>query len=288
LFRNFHAKILIDIHTLPIACRLAKGKIPVFFDAHEYHPRELENNADWLKNHQPFIIYLCKKYIPQVAIMSTVCAGIAKEYETHFGIRPIVITNATDFKELMPSQVSSEKIKLIHHGAAIAERHIELMIDMMALLNQRFSLDLMLIPTQPEYLEKITNLIKGKSNIRLLPPVPTEEISKFTNTYDVGLFLLPPVNFNYEYALPNKLFEFIQARLAIAIGPSPEMAAFVIKYDLGLVSEDFSPHSLAAKLEQLTIEKIGYYKAQSDKYAFELSAEQNKALILSTVQKLLA
>ena len=45
--------------------------------------------------------------------------------------------------------------------------------------------------------------------------------------YDIGLFILSPINFNYYHALPNKLFEFIQARLAIAVSPSPEMARIV-------------------------------------------------------------
>ena len=53
------------------------------------------------------------------------------------------------------------------------------------------------------------------------------ELPRMANDYDVGLYLLPPTNFNQRYALPNKFFEFIQGRLAIAIGPSPEMAKLV-------------------------------------------------------------
>ena len=70
--------------------------------------------------------------------------------------------------------------------------------------------------------------------------------------YDIGLFLLSPANFNYYHALPNKLFEFVQARLAVAIGPSPEMARIVNDHDLGIVAPDFEPTTMAAHLNALT------------------------------------
>ena len=37
-------------------------------------------------------------------------------------------------------------------------------------------------------------------------------IVRTINQFDLGVYLLPPVNFNSAHALPNKFFEFIQAR----------------------------------------------------------------------------
>jgi hypothetical protein len=289
LIRNLEGKkidliLANDLEALPLAYRLAGGTAKLMFDAHEYSPGENDTNEHWLKYRKRWVTYLCRKYLPLCDLMLTVCEGIAKEYETHFGVKPIVITNATDYKDLLPVKPESGRIKMIHHGAAIAERHIELMIQMMDLLDERFTLDLMLIPTQPDYLEKIKAMVQGKARVRLLPPVATEEISAFTNGYDVGLFLLPPVNFNYEHALPNKLFEFIQARLVVAIGPSPEMARFVKKYDLGIVSEDFTPQSLAKQVGALNETRISHYKAQCHLHAFELSSARNKEKILELVR----
>jgi hypothetical protein len=125
------------------------------------------------------------------------------------------------------------------------------------------------------------------SNINFIEPVNINDIPKHTNQYDIGVFLLPPTNFNYTYALPNKFFEFIQARLAIAIGPSPEMAAVVKTYDLGAVSEDFTAESLAKKIKDLSVEKIMYYKKQCNKYASDLCVEKNWVLIKETVDRLI-
>jgi hypothetical protein len=73
-----------------------------------------------------------------------------------------------------------------------------------------------------------------------------------------------------------KLFEFIfiQERLVVAIGPSIEMAKTIKRYDLGMVSDTFSPKSLAKKLAGLSPKKLMEYKRNSDKYVESLSAEK--------------
>ena len=83
------------------------------------------------------------------------------------------------------------------------------------------------------------------------------------NEYDIGLYLLNPSGFNNEMALPNKLFEFIHARLAVAIWPSPEMARVVKEYDLGVVSDEFSIPSMAKHLNALGVENITHFKIYS-------------------------
>jgi hypothetical protein len=94
---------------------------------------------------------------------------------------------------------------------------------------------------------------------------------------------LAPTNFNNKYALPNKLFEFVQGRLAICIAPSPEMERIVKEFDLGVVAQDFSAESMAMAIKSLTKEKIAHFKAQSDKSARELSAEKNREKFLQLV-----
>ena len=88
-------------------------------------------------------------------------------------------------------------------------------------------------------------------------------------------------------ALPNKLFEYIQARLAIAIGPSPEMAKVVREYDCGLVSSDFKPETLADCLNAIDREKIMHYKNNSDIAARKTSYEIISGELLKLVQQLL-
>jgi hypothetical protein len=88
--------------------------------------------------------------------------------------------------------------------------------------------------------------------------------------------------------LPNKFFEFIQARLAIAIGPSIEMKKIVDQYDCGIVSSDFEPRTLALELNKLTTDKLMYYKSQSHKAAEVLNAETTGKRVHELVSELIA
>jgi hypothetical protein len=113
------------------------------------------------------------------------------------------------------------------------------------------------------------------------------ELPTFLNAFDIGLFLLRPTNFNYRFALPNKLFEFVQARLAIAVGPSPEMAAMVHQYGLGFVSDDFLPETLAHLIRNAGRGEILRFKQHSHDAARVLCAERARHTVLGLVSKLL-
>lgn len=290
--RDFDLIIANDIESLPLAFKIKK-KEKILFDAHEFAPRHFEDKLVWRIFFQRFNKYLCKQYLPQVDQMITVGSGLAKEYAKHYPVKPIVLTNANYFTELTPSSIDEKNIKLIHHGAANPSRNLEIMIEMMKYLDNRFTLDLMLLsPTianrkTREYLDSLKDQVKDNPRISIIPPVKSSEVVNFIHAYDIGVFLLPPINFNYANTLPNKLFDFNQARLAIAIGPTPEMANIVNTYKLGVVAEDFSPQALAKKLNSLTTSEILSFKMNADKSAKELSANNNKTILLNLVDKLL-
>ncbi len=290
--KKFDLIIANDVESLPLAFSL-KGSAKIIFDAHEYAPRHFEDRLTWRIFFQPLNIYLCKKYIPLVDAMTTVGKGLANEYYKNFGVMPQIITNATWYKELSPSSSNSNKIRLIHHGGSTPSRKLELMIEMMKHLDDRFTLDLMLIVPQlassktAGYIDYLKHLAASDPRIRFLPALKSEDLVEFLNQYDIGVFLLPPTNFNYANTLPNKLFDFIQARLAIAIGPTPEMADIVNQYNIGVVSEDFTPGKLAEKLKAITRIKLSQFKTDTQRAAEDLSANQNKERITSLLSQLL-
>jgi glycosyltransferase involved in cell wall biosynthesis len=290
--KTFDLIIANDVESLPFAFSI-KTNAKIIFDAHEYAPRHFEDRLTWRIFFQPFNIHLCKKYIPQVDAMITVGKGLANEYEKNFGVRPTIITNATWYSDIKPSKIVDRKVRLIHHGGSTPSRKLELMIEMMTYLDDRFTLDLMLIVPQlasaktSNYINTLKQLAANDDRIRFLSPLRSNELVSFLNQYDIGVFLLPPVNFNYANTLPNKLFDFIQARLAIAIGPTPEMAEIVNHYEIGVVAENFTAKALADKLSTLTTEKLNGFKLNAEKAAIELTAERNKEKLEEIIGSLL-
>ena len=281
-----------DVESLPLAFHIAEQhQCPVVLDAHEYAPRHFEDKLVWRMFFQPLNMYLCRKYIPRVKSMMTIGKGLANEYEKNFHIKPVVITNASHFHNLTPFPVKQNAIRLVHHGIATPSRKLELMIEMMNYLDERFTLDMYLLLSShgssktKNYPDHLKALASKNSRVRILDPIKSELIVTKINEYDMGVFLIPPINFNYENTLPNKLFDFIQARLAIAVGPTPEMAEIVNHYNLGVVSEDFSAKSLADKLNRLTAEDLTTFKINTAKAAQQLNAEGNAILLMEVIER---
>jgi len=263
----------------------------VYFDAHEYAPTEYINSLKWIFFTQPLIIWALKNSIKCVSIMSTVCDGIAKEYEKYFKFPTNtvrIITNASTYNDtLKPNPINNGIIRLIHHGISQKERKLELMIKMMKYLNpEKYELNFMITKADPVYYDYLLKLAKKNRNINFIEPVSFSEIISTINNYDIGVYILKPTSFNQKHALPNKFFEFIQARLAIAIGPSIEMVKIIDQYNLGVHSKYFTPKSLAKTISQLTTQQIMEYKKNADKYAKELSAEENMNKIRSIIAEL--
>ena len=258
-----------DIEAMMLATRLNSQKI--LLDCHEY---SAEQHKKTLKNQLLRIgiaAYLTRKYINQADQCTTVCKSISDKYLANFGRAPKIIFNVPDYCDLCPSPVDPDKIRMIHHGGAIRTRQLERMIFAIDHLDEKFELDLMLVPTNMDYYRELQIEVSKRRKVRLIQPVPYNEIVKKINKYDVGIYNLEPTNLNDEFSLPNKFFEYIQARLAVAIGPSIEMHRIVKENNIGVTSEDFSTESFAECISTLTVEKIEIFKKESDLIAKRFS-----------------
>lgn len=272
------------IDTLPLAITLANNKTPVIFNAHEYYPLEFEQDKIWLKTEGAKSNYIINKYLPKCVHMFCVSNLIQKKYQENLKITSTVITNAPNFIQLEPKNIDPKRIRIIHHGIALREREIEHMAKLVNHLDDRFELNIMLTVADKKYYRELEQKFLANKKVNLLPAVPLNTLCTFLNQFDIGYYILPPVNFNTKYALPNKLFEYIQARLCLAFGPSPEMKNVIEKYNLGVVANDYSPEAVADKIKALSTDDIFTFKLNSHKHALELSAEGNHKKILEIVK----
>ena len=221
-----------DVDTLPLALAVA-GSAPVLLDAHEYAPLQFEDRWLWRTWFQPYVEDLCRRHLGQVRGMLTVSQGIAGEYARCFGVHPAVLTNATDLADLVPGPVDPSRVRLVHHGGATPSRRLEEMVAMFRFLDERFHLDFMLVPSDPRYLRRLKKAAAFCPRIRFVEPVPMPDIPRALNGYDVGLYLLPPVNYNHLHALPNKFFEYVMAQSAY-----PEVLRILVDAGIDITNVD--------------------------------------------------
>ena len=260
-----------DVNTLPLALWLAPRQ-GIHADLHEYAPREKEHVRTWRWFIAPYQRWICRTCLPRVDSVTTVSPGLAAEYEREFGVVPEVVTNAAAYEDRAP-RPTGQRIRLLHTGVARANRRLESMVDAMRGAPEGMTLDFMLVPSEPGYIEALQERARDLPAVRFRDPVPYTELVDAVAEYDLSIVVFPPTTFNLEHSLPNKLFEAVQARVGVLVGPSPDMADLVREHGIGDVLPGPDAESLGAVLHSLDASRIDRFKQAADASASALSAE---------------
>lgn len=289
--RTFDAVVANDARSLPLAFEVARRNgAPVWGDMHEFAPEERTHVTSWRMLVKPFMDWICRTYLPECKATTTVSNEFAKLYKAHYGIDPRIVMNASFFKDLEPSPMPEDgTIRLVHGGGAVYGRNIEGMIEAVKTIGNPLTLDLYLVPGGDggAYLGKLKEIAGDDPRIRIHPPVKPQELLATLNHYDVGIHWLPPYSANAIYTLPNKIFEYVQARLAVAIGPTKEMVNLVDKYHFGLVSNGFTQQDILDTLRELNVENVREFKTAAHAAARDLSYETSAQVIDEVMEALL-
>ena len=286
--RTFDLVVANEARALPLAHRVAQGA-PVWADMHEWAPQERSHVLSWRLLVGPLMDHVCRRYLPSSDAVTTVCSTIADMYSATYGVPCEVVRNARPWVDLEPSPAQEGVIRLAHSGGAVPGRNIEALIDATTRL-EHLTLDLILVPANDggRYLRTLHERAAGSARIRFHEPVTPDELPAALNPYDLGVYCLPPANVNMEFALPDKLFDFVQARLGMVVGPSPEMGRFVREHELGVVADGFDVDSFTAALKAMTPESVRSAKESAHAKAKELSSDSDSMVASEIVGRLLA
>lgn len=282
---KYDLAIVHEVRMLPMVIRFIDPS-KIVLDAHEYSPKNFDDNLLWRIFIKRYYTYLCKKYIPMVSHITTVSDGIVKEYQKEFDVQVDLVKNSSKYVDLQPTSVDPENIKLIHHGIASPSRQLELLIDTVKSLDSRYSIDFLLTHTKAMrgYVGELKKRASGCNRIRFLDPIPRENLIPFSNNYDIGILVFPPTNFNLQHGLPNKFFEFIQSRLAVAIGPDIEMTKFTDEYGFGIRCEEWTAESMAKAISEVSPEQLMEMKNKAHQASVPLSNEEDMKKFMQIVK----
>jgi len=283
--RSWDVAIANDVEAVPLALSVMPRE-RVHADLHEFSPRLHEDWPAWNRRIAPYVRWLCRTYVARAASWTTVGRGLADEYGRDFGFRPEVVTNATPYVDATPTAVQTP-IAIVHSGACLRGRNILETVTAVQQSAADVRLDLYLTPNDPGYLDELRAAASlTPDRVRVLDPVPYEQLISTLQGYDLGIHVLAPTNFNNRWALPNKLFDYVQARLGVVIGPSPEMADYIARFGIGVVAEAFDAASVTRALDSLTPEAVAGYRSASHAAAHELSAESQVVIWRRAVERL--
>jgi glycosyltransferase involved in cell wall biosynthesis len=209
-----------DLETLPAGWLLARRlKARLVYDAHElYTGFEERPPRLWARAIRALEGGLARRADAVV----TVSEGIAVELERIHRLpeRPLVVLNCPPL-EPVAVEPRSGRAKAVYQAAVGPGRDL---VD----LEQ-------VAAAGVDVTARVLGLDDGLRGVETLPPVEPAELVSSLQPYDIGLVIDRPVTRNAELALPNKLFEYLMAGLAVLVPDAPEMSRLVEGEGVGVV-----------------------------------------------------
>jgi glycosyltransferase involved in cell wall biosynthesis len=83
------------------------------------------------------------------------------------------------------------------------------------------------------------------SRLAFFGPVPTDEVTLYASSADVGVAPIENVCLSYYYCSPNKLFEYLIAGLPVIASDFPEMRQIIDEYGVGTTFDPSVPEDIA-------------------------------------------
>ena len=263
---------------------------PMVYDSHEYFtevPELVERKkTQWVWKRIEGIIF------PRIKYVITISDSIAQSYENRYGVPVLVVRNFThpfvvEDKETEVFRFGGKKI-ILYQGTLNRNRGLEPMIRSMSYIPNA---ELVIVGNGPEkasLVELIRNL-ELDHRIFLIPKMLPYRLQQLTPMADLGLSIEEDIGLNYQYALPNKLFDYIYARVPVLVSSLPEMRYIVQQYGIGWVLESHEPTKIAAQVNRILsdLDREKYtMKKNLEKAAMEMNWEQEEKKLLAFVDSI--
>ncbi len=278
-----------DWTTLPVAQRLAEDQgVPFGYDTHELATSEYGHQAKWRILYRPLILALERRGIAQASVVSCVSDGIADHLQRLYRMaeRPMVVRNMPNY-EPHTFRPTRSSIRVLYHGIVAPGRGLEACISSLLQWTEDRSLFIR-GPAKDAYRAELEALIAetGVSDrVTLLPPVPTIDLIREATAFDVGIFIFPSANRHNAYVLPNKIFEYLMAGLAVCVSALPEMAALVRIHDLGVLVDGMEPEKIAEAINSLDPVRVDQFKRNAVNAATELNWEAESPQLIAAYDR---
>jgi glycosyltransferase involved in cell wall biosynthesis len=255
-----------DLDVMPATMLMAKlKKKPLVYDSHEYF---LGMAGLDKKPVRRFIWKLIEKRVfSNLEYMYTVSDSIMNLYRRNYHKKLYVVRNLPMKNPISPNlssleenwissidrEIPTKKNLLIFQSGGMNESRgaEELVLSMLFLDASKFHL---LIIGGGDIFQKIEKMIiqNGLSDkITIIPKIPFEVLSHFTQKAQLGLSIEKPSVLNHKYSLSNKLFEYLHAGVPVLASRLPEQERIINHYDVGGFIEDHQPENIAGKIKEI-------------------------------------
>jgi glycosyltransferase involved in cell wall biosynthesis len=251
LFKKADGLVSNDLDTLPANYLISVIKqIPLIYDSHEYFTETPEvTNRAFVKKVWNTIE---KSIVPKLKFTYTVCGSLAEIYNKKYRANFKVVRNLPFRLNVSENSIQKDNKKIIiYQGSLNVGRGVELVMDALKYLDQNTFFVIAGEGDISSDLRKRAENSGCAERIIFLGKIPLQELHKHTAKAHLGVSLEENSGLNYYYALPNKLFDYIQAGIPVLTSNFPEMSAIVRKYDIGQTTLERNPEKIAAIMDEM-------------------------------------
>lgn len=282
-----------DWPALVVAARWkAKTGGYVHYDTHEFATLEFDERWIWRLLYKRFVAHLERATIGAADTVSTVGPNLADALQRHYALekRPLVIRNIPNRIALPEHAGTHWPLRLLYHGQVLPDRGLETLIDSIPLWRIPHALTIR-GDGDPAYIEslrrRVGDIAPGAAVV-FEPAVPPDEVMPIAAaTADLGVHFTPLETTQRHFSLPNKLFEYIGAGLAVAVSPGADLRQIVEGHGVGVASADASPQAVAAAINELDATQVERFREKARIAAGELCWEREKDILRSSLEPIL-
>jgi len=221
-----------SLAALPVAVRLARRhRLPLLYDAHELETER----AGWSKPIRKIARAVEARLIRKCDHVILVNDSIRDWYlDAYPGIDASVVRNVpiapartgtSTLRETLG--LPSDALVYVYCGALGADRGLSELIEAFRGLGQGRHFVMI---GYGHGKDALVAQAQGMRNIHFHDAVPQSELVTLLSGADVGVVVLRADALSYEYAMPNKLFEYAAAGLGVITGRGPELERFANEY----------------------------------------------------------
>ena len=252
----------------------------LIYDSHEYFT-EVPELID-RKRTRSFWLFIEKMIFPKLKNVITVNDKLAEIYNQKYHVPVTVIKNVPFDKQFNdPKPIKFGKPNqnvIIYQGSLNMGRGLELMIDTMSHLKNC----ILVIVGDGYMLEELKSravTLGLQEKVLFLGKVLPKDLHDFTKNADLGISLEEDLGLNYRYALPNKLFDYIQAEIPVIVSDLPLFKEVLTAFKIGEILKKRDPKSLSSLIEYILSNRelyVKYLKKASNFYNWK---NEKKVLI---------
>ena len=194
---------------------------------------------------------------PKLPYIITVNDSIAETYGKLYQKKLLVIRNIPNLykQDTLATKdelgIPSNKFLVIIQGSGL---NVERGIEEAVLAMKELTDVILLIVGDGDAMPVVKKLIEAnqlQDKVKIFGRRPYHELMQFTCHANLGLTLDKPLSKNYEYSLPNKVFDYMHAGTPILASDLVEVKRVIQTHGIGTILPEVRPNTIAKRIIEL-------------------------------------